>query len=227
LPPDNSRIDELTARARRVLGARAPGAREAPPEPLVPERPEPSEPSEPSEPPTEPPPAPSQGGVVFLGVDPGTATTGYGFVRASSPDGGYEPVAFGVVETEAGAPMPLRLQTLYRDLTRLLAAHRPAEAAVEKLFFGRNTTTAISVGQARGVVLLALAEAGVPVAEYTPAEVKQALAGFGRAQKTQVQRMIQALLDLPAPPQPDDAADALAIAICHLRLSRLRAAGLR
>ena len=98
--------------------------------------------------------------------------------------------------------MPRRLLTLYRELRRLIAAHRPAEAAVEKLFFGRNTTTAISVGQARGVVLLALAEAGVPVAEYTPAEVKQALAGFGRAQKAQMQRMIQAILDLPDRPQP-------------------------
>jgi crossover junction endodeoxyribonuclease RuvC len=195
--------------------------------PRAPERADqPERPGQP-EPPAGPPPVPYREGAVFLGVDPGTATTGYGLVRACSPDGGFEPVAFGVVETEAGAPMPLRLQTLYRDLSRLLATHHPTEAAVEKLFFGRNTTTAISVGQARGVVLLALAEAGVPVAEYTPAEVKQALAGFGRARKIQVQRMIQALLDLPAPPQPDDAADALAIAICHLRLSRLRAAGLR
>ena len=116
--------------------------------------------------------------------------------------------------------MPRRLLLLYRALGRLIAEHRPAEAAVERLFFGRNTTTAISVGQARGVVLLALAEAGVPVAEYTPAEVKQALAGFGRAQKAQMQRMTQALLDLPQMPHPDDAADALAIAICHLRLGR-------
>jgi crossover junction endodeoxyribonuclease RuvC len=168
------------------------------------------------------------GGPVCLGIDPGTATTGYGFVRQlPGGEGAYRVLAYGVVETVPEEPMPRRLLLLYRALGRLIAEHRPAEAAVERLFFGRNTTTAISVGQARGVVLLAMAEAGVPVAEYTPAEVKQALAGFGRAQKAQMQRMTQALLDLPQMPHPDDAADALAIAICHLRLGRLRAAGLR
>jgi crossover junction endodeoxyribonuclease RuvC len=174
------------------------------------------------------PDARDAGGTVCLGIDPGTATTGYGFVRQlPGGDGAYRVLAYGVVETVPEEPMPRRLLLLYRALGRLIAEHRPAEAAVERLFFGRNTTTAISVGQARGVVLLALAEAGVPVAEYTPAEVKHALAGFGRAQKAQMQRMTQALLDLPQVPHPDDAADALAIAICHLRLGRLRAAGLR
>jgi crossover junction endodeoxyribonuclease RuvC len=168
------------------------------------------------------------GDTICLGIDPGTATTGYGFVhQLPGGEGAYRVLAYGVVETAPEEPMPRRLLLLYRALGRLIAAHRPTEAAVERLFFGRNTTTAISVGQARGVVLLALAEAGVPVAEYTPAEVKQALAGFGRAQKAQMQRMTQALLGLSHLPHPDDAADALAIAICHLRLSRLRAAGLR
>ncbi len=165
---------------------------------------------------------------IVLGIDPGTATTGYGFIRAMpGEDDAFEVVDYGVVTTPAGEPMASRLLLLHRELRRLIAAYRPAEAAVERLFFGRNTTTAITVGQARGVALLALAEAGLPVAEYTPAEVKQAMAGFGRAGKSQMQRIMQALLRLPEPPQPDDAADALAIALCHLRLARLRALGLR
>jgi crossover junction endodeoxyribonuclease RuvC len=196
-------------------GAAAAGAPEAPAAPAAPDTPDAGD-------------AEDAGGTVCLGIDPGTATTGYGFVRQlPGGEGAYRVLAYGVVETAPEEPMPRRLLLLYRDLSRLIAEHRPAESAVERLFFGRNTTTAISVGQARGVVLLALAEAGVPVAEYTPAEVKQALAGFGRAQKAQMQRMTQALLDLPQMPHPDDAADALAIAICHLRLGRLRAAGLR
>jgi len=170
----------------------------------------------------------SQAPRIVLGIDPGTATTGYGFVRATPGEGDvFEAVAYGVVETPAGEPMASRLLLLHRELRRLIATYRPAEAAVERLFFGRNTTTAITVGQARGVALLAIAEAGLPVAEYTPAEVKQAMAGFGRAEKVQIQRIMQALLRLPEPPQPDDAADALAIALCHLRLARLRALGLR
>jgi crossover junction endodeoxyribonuclease RuvC len=194
------------------VGADTAGAPAAPAAPAAPDTPD----------------ARDAGGTVCLGIDPGTATTGYGFVRQlPGGEGVYRVLAYGVVETVPEEPMPRRLLLLYRALGRLIAEHRPAEAAVERLFFGRNTTTAISVGQARGVVLLALAEAGVPVAEYTPAEVKQALAGFGRAQKAQMQRMTQALLDLPQMPHPDDAADALAIAICHLRLGRLRAAGLR
>ena len=208
-PP--SRLDELTARARRIVGAPAAPSLSAPPGGVA-------------------RPAGGARGAVYVGIDPGTATTGYGFVRplaGAEGDGRYETIAFGVVETAPELPMPDRLLALFARLRQLIATHRPAEAAVEKLFFGRNTTTAITVGQARGVVLLALAEAGVPVAEYTPAEVKQAVAGFGRAQKAQVQRMIQTVLDLPAAPQPDDAADALAVAICHLRLSHLRAAGLR
>lgn len=170
-------------------------------------------------------------GAVVLGVDPGTATTGYGFVRGYEASGGANErcvaLAFGVVETRAEDPMPRRLLTLFLALRALIAEHRPSEAAVEKLFFGRNTTTAISVGQARGVILLALAEAGVPVSEYTPAEVKQGMAGSGRAEKGQMQRMTQAFLDLPEIPTPDDAADALAIALCHTRLSRLRSFGVR
>ncbi|MBI3971058.1 MAG: crossover junction endodeoxyribonuclease RuvC [Chloroflexi bacterium] len=165
---------------------------------------------------------------MVLGIDPGTATTGYGLVRGTlDGDGAFEAVAYGVIETPAGEPMPERLLLLFQRLREIIREHRPTQAAVEKLFFGRNTTTAISVGQARGVALVAIAEAGLPVTEYTAVEVKHAMAGFGRADKTQMQRMMQALLGLETVPSPDDAADALAIALCHLRLGRIRAIGLR
>ncbi|HUI87767.1 MAG TPA: crossover junction endodeoxyribonuclease RuvC [Anaerolineales bacterium] len=154
-----------------------------------------------------------------LGIDPGTATTGYGLVRLT-PDGSLEAVAFGVILTPAHTPAQARLLTLYRDLNRLISTHRPDTCAVEKLFFQRNVSTAIAVGQARGVVMLSVAEAGLDVAEYTPNEVKQAVAGYGSAQKRQVQEMVRVLLSLSDLPRPDDAADALAIAITHLHTKR-------
>lgn len=160
--------------------------------------------------------------MVVIGVDPGTATTGYGLVR-ENPDGSLSLVDYGAILTAAGLPMPQRLLELYRQLRDILLLHRPASGAVEKLFFHRNVTTAISVGQGRGVALLALAEAGLPVAEYTPLQVKQAVAGYGGADKNQVQQMVRALLDLESIPTPDDAADALAIAICHLHSSKVAA----
>lgn len=158
--------------------------------------------------------------MIAIGVDPGTARTGYGLVRET--EDGLACVAFGVIETPAGAPMPERLQTIYHELRALLTLHSPASGAVEKLFFARNVTTALTVGQARGVAMLALADAGVAVAEYTPLEVKQAVAGYGRADKTQVQAMVRLLLGLPEVPRPDDAADALAVAICHLHSARMK-----
>lgn len=154
-----------------------------------------------------------------LGLDPGTATTGYGLVRQSR-DGSLEAVDFGVITTPKDLPAPERLDLLYRQLTQLLETHRPQTAAVEKLFFQKNISTAITVGQARGVLLLALAQNGLEVAEYTPNEVKQAVAGYGSADKRQVQEMVRVLLTLPEIPRPDDAADALAIAICHLNTNR-------
>jgi crossover junction endodeoxyribonuclease RuvC len=154
-----------------------------------------------------------------LGIDPGIATTGYGLVRLT-PDGGLEAVNFGVVLTPPHTPAPERLLMLYRDLKELISVQRPDTCAVEKLFFQRNVSTAIAVGQARGVVLLAAAEAGLDVAEYTPNEVKQAVAGYGSAQKKQVQEMVRTLLLLPEIPKPDDAADALAVAITHLHTNR-------
>jgi crossover junction endodeoxyribonuclease RuvC len=159
--------------------------------------------------------------MVVLGIDPGTATTGYGFIRDT--DTGPELVAYGAVLTPAGTPMPERLRTIYRELTQLLLLHHPDTAAVEKLFFQKNVSTAMTVGQARGVALLALAQANVPVGEYTPRDVKQAVAGYGGADKPQIQQMVRAILHLTDIPQPDDAADALAVAICHLHSLKLNA----
>jgi len=159
--------------------------------------------------------------MIVLGIDPGTAITGYGFVK----DAGAAPalVACGVVTTPKGLAMPERLKIIYRELTDLILLHRPASAAVEKLFFARNVTTAMAVGQARGVAVLALAQANVPIGEYTPKEVKQAVAGYGGADKAQMQQMVRAILNLTAVPKPDDAADALAVAICHLHSMKLNA----
>ncbi|MGC8856620.1 MAG: crossover junction endodeoxyribonuclease RuvC [Anaerolineae bacterium] len=154
-----------------------------------------------------------------LGMDPGTATTGFGLVRLL-PDGGLVAVEFGVFTTPRDLPPAQRLLLLHRQVSDLLHLHRPDTAAVEKLFFQRNITTAMAVGQARGVILLALAQAGVGIFEYTPNEVKQAVAGYGSADKRQVQEMVRALLGLATIPQPDDAADALAIAITHLHTHR-------
>lgn len=157
--------------------------------------------------------------MIVVGVDPGTAITGYGLVRERS-DGQIEAVAYGVVTTPAKTPLPMRLQVIYRELRAVVTKHAPKSAAVERLLFGRNVTTAMSVGQARGVALLALADSGLEVAEYTPMEVKQAVAGYGNADKAQVQEMVRLLLGLDEIPSPDDAADALAVAITHLHSVR-------
>lgn len=157
--------------------------------------------------------------MLALGLDPGTASTGYGLVRLLD-DGGLQVVEFGVISTAKGIAAPKRLSLLYHRLNEILLLHRPETCAVEKLFFQRNVSTAIGVGQARGVLLLALAEAGLDVAEYTPNEVKQAVTGYGSADKRQVQEMVRVQLVLDSLPKPDDAADALAIAICHLSTRR-------
>jgi crossover junction endodeoxyribonuclease RuvC len=157
--------------------------------------------------------------MLAIGIDPGTATTGYGLVQENE-DGSLAIVEYGAILTSADMPMPERLLELYRNLRQLLLLHHPQSGAVEKLFFQRNVRTALAVGQARGIVLLALAESRIPVAEYTPLEVKLAVAGYGNADKQQIQQMVRALLGLPDIPRPDDAADALAIAICYLHSSR-------
>jgi crossover junction endodeoxyribonuclease RuvC len=158
--------------------------------------------------------------MLALGIDPGTATTGYGFVRETQ-EGALEILDFGVILTPAGETPEKRLVLLYNQLKQLILLHHPDTAAVEKLFFQRNITTAIAVGQARGVILLSLAEAGIQVFEYNPLEVKQAVAGYGGAPKKQVQQMVRVILNLEKIPQPDDAADALAIAICHIHSKHL------
>jgi crossover junction endodeoxyribonuclease RuvC len=154
-----------------------------------------------------------------LGIDPGTATTGYGLI--SENRNGLELISYGVISTSPDLPMEKRLQIIYKRMIEIIDLHKPDSCAVEKLFFQRNVTTAISVGQARGVILLALAERDIKCAEYTPLEVKQAVTGYGVANKKQVQIMVQALLDLPEIPKPDDASDALAIAICHAHSKKI------
>jgi crossover junction endodeoxyribonuclease RuvC len=156
-----------------------------------------------------------------LGIDPGTAITGYGLVEEVRGD--LKLVAFGVIRTPADQPLPGRLQLIYRAVSDLAEEWEPEAAAVEELFFSRNVRTAMSVGQARGVALLALADAGLDVAEYTPLAIKQAVTGYGNADKMQVQEMVRLLLELAEVPRPDDAADALAVAICHLHSARLAA----
>jgi crossover junction endodeoxyribonuclease RuvC len=160
--------------------------------------------------------------MLAIGIDPGTAITGYGLIREAE-DGSLAVVDYGVIQTTANQAMPDRLVSLYTQLKQVIDLHSPQSGAVEKLFFARNVRTALSVGQARGVALLALAEAGVAVEEYSPNEIKQAVVGYGGADKHQVQVMVQALLELEQVPQPDDAADALAVAICHLHSARIRA----
>ncbi len=136
------------------------------------------------------------------------------------PDGELVAVSYGIISTPKEATPPARLEMLFDDLNKLLKKHKPDTAAVEKLFFSRNVTTAIAVGQARGVIMLCLQKAGIEPSEYTPNEVKQAVAGYGAADKRQVQEMVRALLQLEKIPKPDDAADALAIAITDLNTNR-------
>jgi crossover junction endodeoxyribonuclease RuvC len=149
----------------------------------------------------------------IIGIDPGTATTGFGIIEETA-DGSIKCVQYGVIRTAADLPMPERLVQIYQGIQEILLLHRPHFAAVEKLFFARNVTNAISVGQARGVLLLALQQQNIPITEFTPMQVKQAVSGYGGAEKKQVQTMVKAILNLDIIPEPDDAADALAIALC-------------
>lgn len=155
-----------------------------------------------------------------LGIDPGTARVGYGVVEGEGAL--LRAVGYGVVATPASQALPERLKEIYRAIGALIAEMAPDALAAEELFFSRNARTAFAVGQARGVVLLAAAHAAIPVFEYTPLQVKQAVAGYGRASKEQVQEMVRVLLSLPEVPRPDDAADALAVAICHVHSARMQ-----
>lgn len=162
--------------------------------------------------------------MVILGIDPGTAITGFGLI---AKEGNHlRQITFGVIRTSPDIKMPLRLRKIHQELRLVIEEYRPDVMAVEQLFFNKNVRTALAVGQARGVVLMTGAEAGLEIIEYTPLQVKTAVVGYGRAEKVQVQEMVRMLLCLREIPKPDDAADALAIAICHAhsckRLSIIR-----
>lgn len=153
----------------------------------------------------------------ILGIDPGFATIGFGVV--DSEGGRQQLVKCGVITTPAHTSLSSRLAQLYDDLTQLLELFRPDAVSVEELFFNTNITTGIAVAHGRGVILLACEKAGVKIYEYTPLQVKQAVVGYGRAEKKQVMEMVRRICGLSAPPRPDDAADAVALALCHARSS--------
>src|SRR6266568_2998475 len=155
---------------------------------------------------------------IILGIDPGVAIVGYAVLEAQGD--ALRMIACDVIRTPAGLPLAPRLQQIYHQLGELVSSYRPQEAAIEELFFGKNVSSAIAVGQARGVTMLALANSGLSIAEYTPNEVKLAVTGYGAAKKEQVGEMVRLLLHLTAIPRPDDAADAAAIAICHAHTAR-------
>ncbi len=156
----------------------------------------------------------------IIGIDPGTAITGWGVVEGDGDE--LRSVAYGAITTAAGTPLPRRLQIIYRELTDIIAQWQPESSAIEELFFSKNAKTALAVGHGRGAAMLALANADLPITEYKPLEVKQAITGHGGADKLQMQHMVKLLLKLEEIPRPDDAADALATAICHLHSMRLR-----
>ncbi len=153
--------------------------------------------------------------MIILGIDPGVATVGFGVIEASRQ--GNALIQYGTITTPPGIPLSNRLLQIYDDMEELIRTFRPDEMAMEELFFNTNITTGISVAHGRGVILLAAEKLGVPIYEYTPMQVKQAVVGFGKAEKKQVMLMTQRLLHMKKLPRPDDAADALAIAICHSR----------
>lgn len=157
--------------------------------------------------------------MLSLGIDPGTATVGYGLVRELD-DGSLLAVDYGVITTPAGMPMPERLQMIFEALTALIEKYQPDRSAIEEMFFGKNITTAITVAQGRGVILLTLKQAHLPIKEYKPNFIKLSISGYGGAKKPQMQEMVRMLLGLETIPRPDDAADALAIAITDIHNAR-------
>jgi crossover junction endodeoxyribonuclease RuvC len=159
--------------------------------------------------------------LIVVGFDPGTARLGFGVIEG---DDKPVPIDYGVIETASTDLMPDRLKQLYDGVVGILQKYRPDVCAIEQLFFSRNVTTALAVGQARGIVMLAAAQASIRVVEYTPAEVKQAVSGYGKADKSQMQEMVRLILGLHVAPWPDDAADALAVALCHMQSARFREA---
>lgn len=155
----------------------------------------------------------------IMGIDPGIAIVGFGFIDKEGSR--LVPVQYGSIQTEAGTDPGIRLRQVYDSAVQLIDKYKPDAVAVEKLFFNRNVTTAFTVGQARGVLMLAAVQKGLQVGEYTPLQVKQAVVGYGKAEKKQVQEMVRMFLKLSAVPKPDDVADALAVAICHAHSSAL------
>ena len=153
----------------------------------------------------------------ILGIDPGYGITGFGIVDAQRNN--FQLLQYGAITTPAGTDFPLRLQMIYNDMTELLMVAKPDAVAIEELFFGQNVTTGIGVAQSRGVILLAIQQAGIPIYQYKPMQVKQSVVGYGNATKHQVQDMTKRILHLQSTPKPDDAADAIAIALCHARSS--------
>lgn len=149
----------------------------------------------------------------ILGIDPGLAIVGWGVIESAR--GNIRPLAYGAITTPAHTDIEARLLMIERDLTALIEKYQPEEMAVEELFFNTNITTGIAVAEARGVILCTAHKLGVKISEYTPLQVKQAVVGYGKAEKRQVIAMVTSILKLPAPPKPDDTADAVAIAICH------------
>ena len=153
-----------------------------------------------------------------MGLDPGLAIVGYGVIEYRAPR--FRTLAYGAVTTPAHTPVPDRLELIFNDLSSLIDMYRPDDIAVEELFFNTNITTGISVAEARGVILLAAKKKNVPIFEYTPLQIKQALTGYGRADKRQIQEMVKTLLHLKSIPRPDDAADAVAVALTHVFTNR-------
>jgi len=151
--------------------------------------------------------------MIILGIDPGTAALGYGLIQGNKDN--LKLIKYGCITTESKQAMPLRLHLIYEEVKKLIQKYKPDQLAVEEIFFAKNSKTALKVGQARGVILLLGAEHRIPVFDYAPLQVKQSIAAYGRADKEQVQKMVQVILKLEKLPEPDDAADALAIAICH------------
>ncbi len=154
----------------------------------------------------------------ILGIDPGLALVGYGLVEEN--EGSFQKIDYGCIRTSKDLDLPRRLEIIFNDVKLLITKFSPDELALEKLFFCKNVRTALQVGEARGAILTAAVQEKAPIFEYTPLQVKQAVAGYGRAEKRQVQKMVALLLKLPEIPRPDDAADALAIALCHLQSRR-------
>lgn len=154
----------------------------------------------------------------ILGIDPGFAIVGFGIIDYSGNH--FSVVDYGSIETKAGTPFDRRLLTIHTELAGLINQYSPDVMSIEELFFNTNAKTAINVGQARGVLVLAAAQKGIPIFEYTPLQVKQATVGYGRADKNQVQQMVKTLLALESIPKPDDVADALSVAVCHAHSCR-------